>query len=241
MTKITAPIGHAPALQPTPALVGAPWRCWRSVCPASAATPLPGCVLHYASASMTEQHGLAAGAATPTQCAAKFLPPTPTPVIHRYEAKTWKSLYDTFRVGGENQTPKNIDIVIHLPTNTNLTNPTSSVVLLKYFEFRSPTQGDQRPTVPVHVGDLMPENKSSTFNPDSQTRTTCLCLLSYLSVIKSIYLLLNLLPPHPLQKVLAQRRVTDPRRCVQSSANRSSVLQKQNFRASTETNHEVMF
>lgn len=93
-TRITVPTGRAPALRPTPVPAGAPWGCLRSSCPASAATPLPGCALPCASVPTTVPHALAAGAATPTLCAARFPPPTLTLVIPRSVARPWRSRYD---------------------------------------------------------------------------------------------------------------------------------------------------
>lgn len=92
--RTTALTDHAPALQPTPVLAGAQWVCWHSVCRASAATPLPGCALRCASVLTTGPHGPAAGAATPTPCAARFLLPTLILGIPRYATKLQRSRYD---------------------------------------------------------------------------------------------------------------------------------------------------
>lgn len=94
MTRITALTGHAPVLQPMPVPAGAPWGYCHSACPASAATPLPGCALPCASVPMTVPRVPAAGAATPTLCAARSLPPTPTLVTPRSAARPWRSRYD---------------------------------------------------------------------------------------------------------------------------------------------------
>lgn len=93
MMRITVLTGHAPVLQPTPVPAGAPWGCWHSACPASAATPLPGCALPCASVLTTVPHDPAAGATTPTLCAARFPPPTLT-LIPRSVARPWRSRYD---------------------------------------------------------------------------------------------------------------------------------------------------
>lgn len=87
MTRITVLTGRAPAPQPTPVPAGEPWGCCRSACPASAATPLPGCALPCASVPTTVPRAPAAGAVTPTLCAARFQPPTLTLAIPRSAAR----------------------------------------------------------------------------------------------------------------------------------------------------------
>lgn len=94
MMKITVLTSHVPVLQPMPVPAGAQWDCWRYVCPAFAATPLPGCALLCAGVPTTGLRGPAAGAATPTLCAARFPIPTLILAIPRSAAKLWRNRYD---------------------------------------------------------------------------------------------------------------------------------------------------
>lgn len=160
MMKITVPTGRVPALQPTPAPAGARWGCWRSACPASAATPLPGCALPCASAPTTGPHVPAAGAATPTLCAARFLHRTKTRVIPRSAVKPWRSRYD--KLGGgpgssisPHPSPTNCataDTVTHLPTYDN--QPFSDV----HLEFPS-SSVQEGPKLHCACSCFMPENR----------------------------------------------------------------------------------